>query len=285
MRGWPEGEAQQDAVASLACLKRGGWLWGVFDGPALVAAVVGAASMAGVPLMLGFVAKEAAYEAFVHGGLGGPDGVVLAGLVVPATGILPPGFPAYNPNLKGYDYDPVKARKLLDESQYGPGKKPMPLILLTTSGSFGADVGLDLEIILEMWKKNLGIEVQIQQTEFATYLQDLIKRRFQMFQIGWIADYPDPENVLDVLFHSKSKQNNTRYMNPELDAKLEAARIEPDTERRLAMYQEIEKQLIDEAVWVPMYFSTTHALIKPYVKNYIIPPAVIERFRDVEIDR
>jgi multicomponent Na+:H+ antiporter subunit A len=50
--------------------------------PTLVAAVVGAASMAGIPLMLGFVAKEAAYEAFVHGGLGGPDGVVLAGLVV-----------------------------------------------------------------------------------------------------------------------------------------------------------------------------------------------------------
>jgi ABC-type transport system substrate-binding protein len=98
-------------------------------------------------------------------------------------------------------------------------------------------------------------------------------------------DYPDPEDVLDILFYSKSKQNNTRYNNPAIDAKLEAARTEADTEKRLATYQDVEKQLIKDAVWIPMFFDTTHALVKPYVKGFEFPPVIIERFRDVEVTR
>jgi ABC-type transport system substrate-binding protein len=106
-----------------------------------------------------------------------------------------------------------------------------------------------------------------------------------MFHLGWIMDYPDPEDILDILFYSKSRQNNTRYNNPDIDAKLEAARIEPDTEKRLAAYRDIEKQLIDDAAWIPMFFDTTHALVKPYVQGYEFPPLIIERFRDVEVNR
>ena len=133
---------------------------------------------------------------------------VLANLVVPAAGILPPGFPAYNEDLSGYAYDPDKAQQLLRESTYGSAEN-LPRIILTTAGSFGSGVSLDLEVVLEMWRRNLGIQVENQQTEFATYLQDLNKRRFQMFQIGWIADYPDPENFLDILFHGGSSNNHT----------------------------------------------------------------------------
>ena len=91
--------------------------------------------------------------------------LVLADLVTPAKGILPPGFPAYNRELKGYHFDPEKAQLLLGESRYGTDMENFPPIVLTVSGGFGASVGLDLEVILESWRQVLGIEVEIQQTE------------------------------------------------------------------------------------------------------------------------
>ena len=78
--------------------------------------------------------------------------------------------------------------------------------------------------MIEMWRQELGVEVEIQQVEWATYLQDLNANKFQAFGgSGWQADYPDPQDFLDILFHTESKQNHTSYSNPELDAILEQA--------------------------------------------------------------
>ena len=209
---------------------------------------------------------------------------VMAGLVVPAKGILPRDFPAYNAGLAGYEYDPEKARQLLSESKYGDDMDNFPRIMLTTAGSFGSNVGLDMEVILEMWKQNLGIEVLIQQTEFATYLQDLNKRRFQMFQIGWIADYPDPENFLDLLFHSESNNNHTGYSNAEADRLLETARTEPDQAARYQLYRQAEELIMSEAPWVPLWYSgEQYVLIKPNVKNYHLSQLIIPVLRYIEL--
>ncbi|MBI4307514.1 MAG: peptide ABC transporter substrate-binding protein, partial [Chloroflexi bacterium] len=123
---------------------------------------------------------------------------VFSGLRVPAYGVLPPGLPGFNQNLKGLRYDPQKAKQLLAESKYA-GK--MPRITLSVPGT-GGSVGLDDEAMIEMWKKELGVAVEIQQAEWATYLQDLNQRKYQMWGgSGWVADYPDPEDFLDILFH------------------------------------------------------------------------------------
>ena len=125
---------------------------------------------------------------------------VLEGLVVPARGIVPPGFPGFNPDLPDLQYDPELARQLLSESRYGRDLGQLPPITLSIAGGFGAALSLDLEVILQSWEE-LGVPVDIQQTEWATFLQDLHAGRYDMFYSGWIADYPDPENFLDVLFH------------------------------------------------------------------------------------
>ena len=206
---------------------------------------------------------------------------VLANLVAPAAGILPPGFPAYNEDLSGYAYDPDKAQQLLRESTYGSAEN-LPPIILTTAGSFGSGVSLDLEVVLEMWRQNLGIQVEIQQTEFATYLQDLNKRRFQMFQIGWIADYPDPENFLDILFHGGSSNNHTGIDNLELNSILEQARTERDESRRFDLYHQAEELVVDQAPWVPLWYSgEQYLLVKPNVKDYFLTPLVIPKLRHV----
>ena len=207
---------------------------------------------------------------------------VMAGLVVPAEGILPPGFPGYNPDVQGYEYDPEKARQLLAESKYGDNLDELPPIILTTPGSFGASVGLDLEVVLEMWRQNLGIEVEILRTEFATYLQDLIKRRFQMFEIGWIADYPDPENFLDLLFHSDSNNNHTAFHNEEVDRILVLARTETDEAKRYQLYHQAEDMIVREAPWISLWHSgEQYVLVKPNVKDYRLTPLIIPRLRHV----
>ena len=208
--------------------------------------------------------------------------IVLGDLVEPADGILPPNFPGYDESVQGYEYDPERARQLLGESKYGDDLANIPPITITTPGSFGANVSLDMEVILQMWERNLGITAEFQQTEFATFLKDLHKGRFQMFDIGWIADYPDPENFLDILFHSGSTNNHTHYSNPDVDELLMKARVETDTLARYALYSEAEQMILDDAPWVPLWFDgESKLLVKPNVHDYLLPPLIIPRYRYV----
>ena len=208
--------------------------------------------------------------------------IVLGDQVVPATGILPPGFPGFSESVSGYEFDPVRAMQLLKESKYGDDLDNLPPITITTPGSFGANVSLDMEVVLAMWEKNLGIKTEFQQTEFATFLKDLNKRRFQMFDIGWIADYPDPENFLDILFYSDSSNNHTNYNNPEVDALLEKARIETDETLRFSIYNEVEQTILDDAPWIPLWYSGERfLLVKPNVHDFFQTPLIIPKLRHV----
>jgi len=208
--------------------------------------------------------------------------IVLGDQVVPATGILPPGFPGFNDAVSGYEFDPEKAMQLLRESKYGDDLDNLPPITITTPGSFGANVSLDMEVVLAMWEKNLKIKTEFQQTEFATFLKDLNKRRFQMFDIGWIADYPDPENFLDILFYSDSSNNHTNYNNPDVDALLEKARVETDETLRFSIYNEAEQAILDDAPWIPLWYSgERYLLVKPEVHDFIQTPLIIPKLRHV----
>ena len=210
--------------------------------------------------------------------------IVLGDLVRPADGILPPDFPGYDEAVSGYEFDPMRARQLLEESKYGGDLENLPPITITTPGSFGANVSLDMEVILQMWERNLGITAEFQQTEFATFLKDLHKGRFQMFDIGWIADYPDPENFLDILFHSESTNNHTHYSNPDVDDLLQQARVETDTTRRYSLYNEAEQMILDDAPWVPLWFDgESKLLVKPNVHDFLLPPLIIPRYRFIYI--
>ena len=204
-------------------------------------------------------------------------------LSIPAQGILPPGIPGYNPNLQGYDFNPAKAMQLLRESKYGANLEDFPRITLTLPGSFGATVSPSFDAILSMWQEHLGIEVELVQTEWATFLQDLRKQRFQMFGgLAWIADYPDPENFLDVLFHSESSDNNMGYSNPELDRLLEQARTELDQEKRFKIYNRAEEIIVEDAPWIPLWHGDEgYVLVKPNVQNYYLLPMVVPKLRFV----
>ncbi len=206
---------------------------------------------------------------------------VLSELVEAAYGVLPPGFPGYNPDLQGLRYDGELARQLLADSKYGD-EASRPRIVVTVPGT-GGTIGLDLEVVIEMWKQELGVEVEIQQVEWATYLQDLNANKFQAFAgLGWEADYPDPQDFLDILFHTDSSINHGGYSNAEVDSVLELARTEPDVLRRVALYQEAEELIIADAAWVPLWFTgERYVLIKQDVSDYRVTPMIIPKLKQV----
>ncbi len=206
---------------------------------------------------------------------------VYDGRLSPARGVIPPGFPSYTQNLRSYEYNPNLAMELLQQSTYADAlaSGDFPRITLTISGSFGAAVPQYLEVMLEQWR-SLGIEIEIQQTEWATFLQEVNEKQYHMFTLGWIADYPDPENFLDLLFHSESNNNHTNYSNAEVDRLLEEARTERDRERRFQIYNQVEQMILDDAPWVWTWFSGEgYALIKPEVSDYFLLQMSIPKYR------
>ena len=208
---------------------------------------------------------------------------VLSELVEPAYSILPPGFPGYTENIVGLQFDPDLARKLLSESKY-PDAESRPRIVVTVPGT-GGTIGLDLEVVLEMWKQELGVEVEIQQVEWATYLEDLDAKKFQAYAgLGWEADYPDPQDFLDILFHSESSINHGDFKNAEIDAVLEEARVEADINKRIALYHQAEQMIVDAAPWVPMWFTgDRYALVKDYVEGYVMTPMIVPKLRQIRL--
>ena len=206
---------------------------------------------------------------------------VYAGLVTPAYGILPPDFPGFTGDIDGLTYDPDAARALLAESNYAdPDSRPR--ITLTIPGT-GGSPSLDVEIVADMWRTELGVEAEIQQVEWATYLQDLNRERLQAFGgLGWEADYPDPQDFLDILFHSDSPGNHGQYNNAEVDDLVERARTEADPQLRVDLYQQAEQAIISDAAWLPLWFDTeSKGLIKPHVENYNYTPIIVPKLGDV----
>lgn len=209
--------------------------------------------------------------------------VVLKGMLPLANSIMMPGLPGYNANAQGPKFDPERAKQLIAESKY---KTPAGLgqIRFSEVGA-GASAGLDTQVIVEQWKQNLGVDVNIAQSESASFFDDLDRGRFQLFAIGWIMDYPDPENIIDLHFYSASRQNNTGYANPDVDALVLQARTESDTTKRLQIYQQAEQIILNDAPWIPLYYGQDHFVVKPYVKNFDPLLTTVPHLRYVKIEK
>ena len=202
--------------------------------------------------------------------------VILSGKALHAIGPYPPGLPGFDIGLKGLTYDPEGARKLLAESKYG---SDFPLITYTDAG-IGSYIGADVAALAQMWQQVLGVKITVENLEPNFYYDQIqTGNHGQIFHGGWCADYPDPQNFADVLFHSSSAQNLGGYSNPELDTLLEAARVEHDVTQRIQMYQQAEQIIVDDA---PVLFTThtlSYILVKPYVKGYVFTPIAVPHER------
>jgi len=196
--------------------------------------------------------------------------VLFRDMLESADGILPPGLPGYNEALAGLDYDVDRARELIAQSSYGDVAS-LPPITVTTSG-WGGLVAPELEAIIAEWRQNLGVEVTVRQLEPERYIYHLKEEKDDMFYMGWIADYPHPQDFLEILFHTGAENNYGEYSSPEVDSLLERAAVETDSDLSMELYRQAEQKLVNDAACLPLWFPRNYILVKPYVKGYELNP-------------
>jgi oligopeptide transport system substrate-binding protein len=186
---------------------------------------------------------------------------VMQNSVVPAYSITPPGTLGYEPP-KLISFDPEEARRLLAEAGYpnGRGWPGAEVIYNTLEAHRKIAVALQ-----QMWKKHLNIEIELANQEWKVYLDAVSTMNYYIGRRGWIGDYVDPNNFLD-LFLSSGGNNNTGFTDPVYDELILRRAPQAKTrEERYAIFAEAETRLLKEMPFIPIYTYTSRHLIKPSV--------------------
>lgn len=184
---------------------------------------------------------------------------------IPATGVLPPGMPGFDPELRGHDYNPARARQLLAAAGYpeGEGFPVVQLWTVSKAESTRAELAVYQKHLAE-----IGVQVDIHYaTDWATYDTMLRQGQLPMFRVAWYADIPDPDNFFTPLLHSAGQPNYMFYRNPQVDHVLEQARKTTDEARRIVLYRQAERIVSDDAPWIPQHNQVFEYLYQPYVRG------------------
>ncbi|MFZ5966081.1 MAG: peptide ABC transporter substrate-binding protein [Bacillota bacterium] len=192
---------------------------------------------------------------------------------LPATGFVPPGLKdADGKEFRsvGGDYgiDPKaaqveEAKALLAEAGYPDGQGfPTLEVLYNTNEAHKAIA----EAIQEMWKQNLGINVTLQNQEWAVFQDTRHQGNFSVARAGWLGDYPDPMTMLD-LWTSYSGNNDAQWKVEAYDKLIEESKTKSGKERFDLLYQ-AEKMMMDEMIVMPIYYYTDQIMVKERVKGF-----------------
>lgn len=176
-----------------------------------------------------------------------------------APGPLPPNNWAYEPNVPQYGYDPAKAEALLDQAGF-PRKGDartgtrLKLTLKTSTDALARLIG---EVLQDEWRR-VGVELELRPLEFATFYADITKGNFQLYTLRWVGANNDPD-FFEYAFGSKkippAGANRGRYRNPQLDALVDRARVEPDREKRRALYSQVQQIIATDLPYLPLWFQ------------------------------
>jgi oligopeptide transport system substrate-binding protein len=182
---------------------------------------------------------------------------------VPAYSITPPGTLGYNPP-KLFDFEPDKARQLLADAGF-PGGNGWPGIeLIYNTSESHRKIAVALQ---QMWKDELNIDVTISNQEWKVYLDNVTQMEFDIARRGWIGDYVDPNNFLD-LFLAGGGNNNTGFADPRYDEMiLKLAPRATDREERYRIFHAAETMLMEQMPILPVYTYTSKHLIHPSVQG------------------
>ncbi len=180
------------------------------------------------------------------------------------SGFVPVGLPSFDPvQVKGYHYDPVKAKQLLLEAGFSDNKK-MPVIQLLTIPNYA-----NLANYIANELKQVGINVQVDAVRKSLLLEQTSKSQALFFRGSWIADYPDAENYLSV-FYSKNPAppNYTRFKNNEYDQLYELSLNEINDSLRYEIYRQMDRIIVNEAPVVPLWYDMVLHLVHTDIFNF-----------------
>ncbi|MED1958378.1 peptide ABC transporter substrate-binding protein [Brevibacillus formosus] len=186
---------------------------------------------------------------------------------VPATGFVPPSVAL---NKDGYfkDNDLEVAKKLLVEGMKEEGISKLPPITLIYNTSEGhKKIAKEIQ---DQWKKNLGVDIKLENKEWKVYLEDVHQGNYQIARGGWLGDFNDPINFLEMFQEQDGGNNDTRWGNSKYKELLNQSALEQDPEKRKAILMQAEQILMDEMPIMPIYFYTQSWVQNENLKDVVI---------------
>jgi len=192
---------------------------------------------------------------------------------MPAMALVPPSM--FPENEAGYfeDNDVEKAKEYLEKGLEELGLDELPSFKLT----YNTDEGhaAIAQAVQDMWNKNLDLNVELNNEEWNVFLDSLGEGNYEIGRIGWIADFNDAINFLEI-FETVGGNNYTNWENDDFKALLKASREELDSDKRQDILKEAEELFMEELPIVPIYFYTNAYMHKDNVKG--IEPSPVGAF-------
>lgn len=182
-----------------------------------------------------------------------------------AQGIIPHGVPGFDAEFKGLPFDPERARQLLAEAGYA-GASSLPPLKLYFRASVEDIRGTAVAAAADL-KKHLGVEITLEETEWATFLKKRNSAEMGLYFLRWAADYLDPQNFLSLMLHSRAPENSLGYRNAEFDRLCDQADLLQDLPERIKLYRQAQKIAVEDVPWIPLYYQVDAELWNPKLRG------------------
>jgi len=193
--------------------------------------------------------------------------VILRGEFDPATGgFVPPGIPGHSPGI-ALPYDPERARDLLAQAGYPNGLGFPAVEALATAAPLFVRA-ITTQYLAPAWLENLGVDITWTVMESGELFDQLDVQVPNLWEIGWLADYPDPDSFL----RASAWRRQARWRNAAFEALVEGASRVTDQEERMRMYREADQILVQETPILPLLYQREALLVKPWVTRLAVSP-------------
>ena len=203
-----------------------------------------------------------------------------AGGQIPTSSFVPKGMFGYEPEV-GLKFDVKKAKESFRRSRYFKNREQMPRLVLAFNTS--EDHKRLAENVQAQLKRNLGIEVELRNEEWKVYISTLQVDAPTLYRSGWVADYPDPDNFLN-MWTSFSENNNTNWGDKKYDELVARGAVEMDNRKRREIYRQAQKYLLEEEVpIIPIYIFTSNLLISNRIVNPFLNAMSELQFKEMEL--
>jgi len=191
----------------------------------------------------------------------------------PASSILPPESWAYDADVQTYDYNPQRARNLLDAAGYPPVNGVRFHLTMKTSTEESSRL---MAAVFQQQLRDVGIALDMRTFEFATFFSDVTRGAFEMYSLRWIGGNEDPD-IFEYVFHSArftpQGANRGFYSNPEVDKLIDQARTELDQSVRKKTYAEVQRILAQDEPMINLWYFDNVLVHTRRVRNLSLNPS------------
>ncbi len=192
--------------------------------------------------------------------------VAFAGIGTVANQIVPPGMPGH---VEGFDPIPYDVEQAQADFAAALDELGITAADLQLQIGYNTDANHEnkVEYLQQQWNDAFGVTVEAVGLEWGTYLDRLSEDPFDIFRLGWGADFPHPHNFLYDLAGCDSGNNNTGYCNEEADALMAQAAVTPDLEDQIPLYNQAQELIMADSPMLVLRFASRFTLIKPWLQN------------------